>query len=155
MTVQVPYKLRTSLRWRCNYHPTQLSTREQNFCLSSILLICSACRELGEEQPTYELRGNSLRVRFAALQSALVDESKAPNGQGDQKDVQKENDLETRVLALIANNNNITMSQIADQLDVSYKTVQRFMDKLKKAGRVERKGGKRFGYWEIRSEPEK
>ena len=122
---------------------------------SSILLICSACRELGAEQPTYELRGNSLRVRFAALQSALVDESKASNGQGDQKDVQKEIDLETRVLALIANNNNITMSQIADQLEVSYKTVQRFMDKLKEAGRVERKGGKRFGYWKIRSEPEK
>ena len=117
-------------------------------------MICSACRELGAEQPTYELRGNSLRVRFAALQSALVDESKASNGQGDQKDVQKENDLETRVLALIANNN-ITMSQIADQLEVSYKTVQHFMDKLKEAGRVERKGSKRFGYWEIRSEPEK
>lgn len=112
--------------------------------------ICSACKELGAEQPTYELRGNSLRVRFAALQSAIIADSKAPNGQGDQKNVQKENDLETRVLALIAKNNNITMSQIADQLDVSYKTVQRFMDKLKKAGRVERKGGKRFGYWEIR-----
>ena len=78
-------------------------------------MICSACRELGAEQPTYELRGNSLRVRFAALQSALVDESKAPNGQGDQKDVQKENDLETRVLALIAKNNNITMSQIGQR----------------------------------------
>ena len=112
--------------------------------------ICSACRELGAEQPTYELRGNSLRVRFVALQSALIDEPKAPNGQGDQKDVQKENDLETRVLALIAKNNNITMSQIADQLGVSYKTVQRLMDKLKEAGRIERKGGKRFGYWEIR-----
>ena len=36
------------------------------------------------------------------------------------------------------------MSQIADQLEVSYKTVQRFMDKLKEAGRIERKGGKRF-----------
>jgi len=124
---------------------------------SSILLICTACRELGAEQPTYELRGNSLRVRFAALQSAIIADSKAPNGQGDQKDVQKENDLETRVLALIANNNNnnITMSQIADQLEVSYKTVQHFMDKLKEAGRVERKGGKCFGYWKIRSEPEK
>ena len=29
------------------------------------------------------------------------------------------------------------------------------MDKLKEAGCVERKGGKRFGYWEIQSEPEK
>lgn len=142
-------------RCRAKNASTVGSARSWSHLESSILLICSACKELGAEQPTYELRGNSLRVRFAALQSALVDESKAPNGQGDQKDVQKENDLETRVLALIAKNNNITMSQIADQLDVSYKTVQRFMDKLKEAGRVERKGGKRFGYWEIRSEPEK
>ncbi|MCR5089856.1 MAG: HTH domain-containing protein [Oscillospiraceae bacterium] len=112
--------------------------------------ICSACRELGAEQPTYELRGNSLRVRFAALQSAFIADSKAPNGQGDQKDGQKENELETRVPALIAKNNNITMSRIAVRLEVSYKTVQRFMDKLKGAGRIECKGGKRFGYWEIR-----
>ena len=47
------------------------------------------------------------------------------------------------------------MSQVSDRLEVSYKTVQRFMDKLKETGRVERKGGKRFGYWEIRSELEK
>jgi len=40
--------------------------------------ICSACKELGAGQPTYELRGNSLSVRFAALQSTLVDEAKAP-----------------------------------------------------------------------------
>lgn len=41
------------------------------------------------------------------------------------------------------------MSQVADQLEVSYKTVQRFMDKMKQAGRVERIGGKRYGYREI------
>ena len=41
------------------------------------------------------------------------------------------------------------MSQIADQLEVSYKTVQRFMDKMKQTGHIERVGGKRCGYWEI------
>ena len=111
--------------------------------------ICDACRELGAEMPVYELRGNGLRVRFAALQSAVIEQSKAPNGQGDQKNVQKENDLEDRVLTLIEANKNITMSQIADQLEVSYKTVQRFMDKMKQTGRIERIAGKRYGYWEI------
>ena len=111
--------------------------------------ICDACRELGAGLPVYELRGNGLRVRFAALQSAVIEDFKAPNGQSDQKNVQKENNLENRVIALIEANKDITMSQIADQLEVSYKTVQRFMDKMKQTGHIERVGGKRCGYWEI------
>jgi len=111
--------------------------------------ICDACRDLGAELPVYELHGNGLRVRFAALQSAVIEQSKAPNGQGDQKNVQKENDIENRVLALIEANKSITMSQVADQLEVSYKTVQRFMDKMKQTGCIERIGCKRYGYWEI------
>lgn len=111
--------------------------------------ICDACRDLGAQLPVYELRGNGLRIHFAALQSAVIEQSKAPNGQGDQKNVQRENDLEIRVLALIEANKNITMSQVADRLEVSYKTAQRFMDKMKQTGRNERIGGKRYGYWEI------
>lgn len=88
--------------------------------------------------------GNGLRVHFAALQSAFIEDSKAPNGQSGQKNDQKENNLENRVIALIEANKDITMSKIADQLEVSYKTVQLFMDKMKQRGRI-----KRYGYWEI------
>jgi len=122
---------------------------------SSILLICSACKELGAEQPTYELRGNSLRVRFAALQSALVDESKAPKRQSPAQNDALDDALAHRLLDELREDPSISQSVLSDKLGLSRRALQRKMDVLKSAGRIERKGGKRFGYWEIRSEPEK
>ena len=40
--------------------------------------ICDSCRAIGAEVPTFELRGNGMRVHFAALQSALIKDSKVP-----------------------------------------------------------------------------
>lgn len=49
--------------------------------------ICDACKELGAEIPRYELRGNGIRVHFAALQSALIDEGKGTDSQSDDTNV--------------------------------------------------------------------
>jgi ATP-dependent DNA helicase RecG len=38
---------------------------------------------------------------------------------------------------------------IAEELGISVATVQRIMKRLAEQGKIERKGGKRFGYWEI------
>ena len=43
--------------------------------------ICDSCKALGADIPRYELRGNGIRVHFAALQSALIENSKAPKHQ--------------------------------------------------------------------------
>jgi len=43
--------------------------------------ICDACKELGAEQPQYELRGNGLRIHFSALREALIEDFKAPKRQ--------------------------------------------------------------------------
>ena len=67
----------------------------------------------------------------------------------DQKNVQKKTSLTTEVLEIIAVQKDISLSKMADQLSVSPKTVQRMMDVLKAEGRVVRKGGRRYGYWEI------
>lgn len=50
---------------------------------------------------------------------------------------------------MIANKQDISMSVMADQIGISYKTVQRAINHLKEAGRIRRNGGKRFGSWEI------
>ena len=65
------------------------------------------------------------------------------------KNVQKKTSLTTEVLEIIAVQKDISLSKMADQLSVSPKTVQRMMDVLKAEGRVVRKGGRRYGYWEI------
>lgn len=54
-----------------------------------------------------------------------------------------------KVLELITAQTDISLSEIADRLGVSYKTVQRAVADLKKIGLIERIGGRKKGYWQI------
>ena len=68
---------------------------------------------------------------FPALKSALIDQPKTPNRQGVGKDVGLEVGL-------------------AEKLEVTIRTIEREMKKLRESGRVIRVGGKRYGHWEVR-----
>lgn len=110
--------------------------------------VLESCRELGSSAPEYTVLGDDLTVKFTALASAVI-----PNGHNDQKNVpkddRKENETDQRILDMIAIKQDISMSAMADQMGISYKTVQWAINHLKENGRIRRKGGKRFGYWEI------
>ena len=110
--------------------------------------VLESCKELGSSAPDYTVLGDDLTVKFTALANAAI-----PNGHNDQKSVQKdgrkENETEQRILDMIATQKDISMSVMADQMEISYKTVQRAINHLKETGRIRRNGGKRFGYWEI------
>ena len=112
--------------------------------------ICDACRELGAELTVYELVGNGLRVHFKALESALIDEPKTPNRQDVGKDVGLEVGLAEKIIDLILDNSEIKMSEMAEKLAVTTRTIEREMKKLRESGRVERVGGKRYGHWEVK-----
>lgn len=43
----------------------------------------------------------------------------------------------------------ITQNQLAKLFNVSSRSLQRRMDELKSAGRIERVGGKRYGHWQV------
>lgn len=107
--------------------------------------ICDACAELGADIPKYELRGNGLRVRFSALQSALIRNFESPK---DQTDTLRDT-LADRILALLEENPSMTQGDIAEKVGVSVPSIKRTMKKLSDTRRIIRKGGKRFGYWEI------
>ena len=119
--------------------------------------IMESCRALGSAEPEYTVLGDDLTVKFMALERALVgdnnataDKSDIPglNGHADQKDDKKK--MADKILALIENDDHISLSQMSVQLGVSYKTIQRCVDRLRKAGLLERIGGRRFGYWKIK-----
>lgn len=57
-------------------------------------------------------------------------------------DVRKEKGMNTKVLEIITAQTDISLSEIADRLGVSYKTVQREIADLKNSGIIERIGGK-------------
>lgn len=107
--------------------------------------ICDSCRELGAELPIYELRGNGLRIHFAALQSALVEVSKTPKRQNDVFD----GVLAERILEEIKMNPTITQIVLARKLEIPYRSLQRKMEELKAGGQIERVGGKRYGHWQV------
>ena len=116
--------------------------------------ICDACRELGTEMPRYELIGNGIRVHFAALRSALIEEKGIPNRQSVKENGALygalEDDLTLKIIQVVEEAPAISQTELAKRLGTARRTVQRKMDAMKTAGLLERKGGKRYGYWEIK-----
>ncbi|MCM1026633.1 MAG: putative DNA binding domain-containing protein [Roseburia sp.] len=107
--------------------------------------ICEACRELGTAEPEYTVLGDDLTVKFTALESAKVSNPKISKYQIDTLD----DTLEGKILALLKRQPSMTQSEIALLLDISVPSVKRAMKKLLENGDIVRKGGKRFGYWEV------
>lgn len=97
---------------------------------------------MGAKIPEYSILGNDIMVKFIAVVTSKA--FKRTN------DVRKEKRMNTRVLEIITAQTDISLSEIADRLGVSYKTVQRAVADLKKIGVIERVGGRRKGYWRVK-----
>ena len=104
--------------------------------------IRDACKNLGADEPEYIVHGEDIMVKFSALQSAKVLDTKALN-------VTKDVAIEIKILALLKENASITTTEMARKLSVNRRTIQRSLDVLKSKGTIERKGDKRYGYWEV------
>lgn len=89
--------------------------------------------------------GTTLRIRFKALESALIDQSKVPKDQPDTLG----DTLADSIITLIKGNPQITQSELADATKVSVPSIKRTMKILSDNGKIVRKGGKRYGYWEV------
>lgn len=109
--------------------------------------IRDACKAHGAEEPEYIVHGGDIMVKFKALQSAIVKDSKVSN---EPLDEPLEESLEQMILNCIKSNPKITYEMLAEELLVSRSTINRTIAKLTESGCLERKGGKRYGYWEIR-----
>lgn len=57
--------------------------------------------------------------------------------------------LEKEILTLLKEEPTTTQMNLSKKLRIPYRTLQRKMKELQKAGKIERIGGKRYGYWEV------
>ena len=108
--------------------------------------IRDTCKNLGADEPEYIVHREDIMVKFSALQSAKVTDAKALNVT---KDVTKDDVIEMKILVLLKENASITTTEMSKQLSVNRRTIQRGLEVLKNKGVIERKGGKRYGYWEV------
>lgn len=76
-------------------------------------------------------------------------DSKAPKHQNEALGEALEDALEEKILDAIRENPRIKQDELVSKLSVSRATVQRTCKALTEKGILERKGGKRYGYWEI------
>ena len=110
--------------------------------------IIDECKALGAEPPRYELLGHGLRVFFKALESALIDQTNVPKDQDDTLD----DTLADRILVMIKHNPRITQAELAKGAKVSVPSIKRAIKVLTDNGKIIRKGGKRYGHWEINAD---
>lgn len=111
--------------------------------------ICDECRTLGAELPKYEVLGNSIRLYFKALQSALIDPPKAPKHQSPPIDGALESEIVRGLIEIIREEPNISQEDLGEKLGTTRRVVQKHINELKESGRIVRVGGKRYGHWQI------
>ena len=102
--------------------------------------ICDECIALGAELPRYEILGTGIRVYFPALESALIGQPKTPNRQDVGKDVGLEVGLAEKIIELISDNSEIKMSEMAEKLEVTTRTIEREMKKLRESTSMQADG---------------
>jgi ATP-dependent DNA helicase RecG len=69
--------------------------------------------------------------------------------QSDKQDGALDDALARKILEVLPEDPSISQISLSEKLGLARRSVQRKMDELKNAGRIERIGCKRYGYWEI------
>ena len=111
--------------------------------------ICDECKGIGAELPVYELTGTTLRIRFKALESALIDQPKAPKHQNTDKHGALDDAMVLRIIEKLKEQPDISQEALGESIGVTRRVVQKYINVLKESGRIERVGGKRYGHWKI------
>ena len=111
--------------------------------------ICDECIALGAELPKYEIIGTGLRVYFPALKSALIDQPKAPKHQNTDKHGALDDAMVLKIIEILKEKPDISQEALGENMGVTRRVVQKYINVLKEAGRIERVGGKRYGHWKI------
>ena len=91
-----------------------------------------------------------MRIHFRALESALIDQPKAPESQSAKGNGTLDDTLALKIIEIIRSTPDITLDQLSTKAGIARRTLARYMSILKENGRIERLGGKRFGYWVVK-----
>ena len=119
--------------------------------------ICKACADIGADNPRYELIGNGLRVHFAALKSALPDDSQAKkddklgeNTSGSQKSgPEKWPEKAAEIVKAIIDDKNVTIAELEVFLGVGHTTLKKILREMQRENIIRRVGPAKGGHWEV------
>ena len=105
--------------------------------------IFEVCNEYGTLQPEYVVHAEDIMIKLAA--ASISDErfSKLDSKAGNKA-------LKIKIVEYLQNQPAATQKELQEALNETRTHIQKNVKELVDEGRIERKGGKRFGYWEIK-----
>ena len=105
--------------------------------------IFEVCNEYGALQPEYVVHSEDIMIKLAAVsisdEHVLKPDSKAENTA-----------LKMKIVEYLKNQPTATQKELQEALIETRTHIQKSTKELVNEGKIERKGGKRFGYWEIK-----
>lgn len=109
------------------------------------------CRAHRIPEPLFEFDVAGVMVTFRASDDhvAVVRAAESTAQKTAQKTTQKTEDTDARVLALLRRNPFLTRADLAREIGITPHGIKYQLDRLKAAGRLRRKGGRKSGEWEI------
>lgn len=105
--------------------------------------IFEVCNEYGALQPEYVVHSEDIMLKLAAVsitdKHVLKLDSKAENTA-----------LKMKIVEYLQNQPTATQKELQEALNETRTHIQKIVKELVGEGKIERKGGKRFGYWEVK-----
>lgn len=105
--------------------------------------IFEVCNEYGALQPEYVVHSEDIMLKLAAVsisdKHVLKPDSKAENTA-----------LKMKIVEYLKNQPTATQKELQEALNETRTHIQKTVKELVGEGKIERKGGKRFGYWEVK-----
>lgn len=106
--------------------------------------IRSICKNYGTKEPLFEVDQDCVFVTFYPLEESVVEESKSS-----EKNKKSEEKSREKIIQLMKENPNITMEQLADNLELSIKAIEKHIKNLKNEKVISRIGPDKGGLWEV------
>ena len=115
---------------------------------SGIMRVCKICKEYGVKEPDFNEISNGFQV---VLYSRVENEESRGENAEDGRVENEDGRVESRekIIALMKENGQITIPQMAIALNISMKGVEKNIRRLKDLRLIKRIGPNKGGYWEV------
>lgn len=105
--------------------------------------IFEVCNEYGTLQPQYVVHSQDIMIKLAAVSISDKQFSKLDSKAEDTA-------LKIKIVEYLQNQPAATQKELQEAFNETRTHIQKNVKELVNEGKIERKGGKRFGYWEIK-----
>jgi predicted HTH transcriptional regulator len=95
---------------------------------------------------TYSLKNREMHIQFA---EPVNDPANEISKKGSEKITKSSEKSSEKIIQLIKTNAHITIKELAEQLNISTRAVEKNISKLKAENRVERIGSDKGGHWKV------